>query len=560
LNTASTSADRTLRPLDEAWAKLLGACRLYAEGHRGLQEFEAKFHQALRAVLATSGGVLACKVTPVGVMVEGTLLLEATNARESLTRPLFLEGIQAIRFSTEANAEEAGRFIRMWDRALLRQLPPEQTLASWCWEAGFAGIEVVAVESLANLSPSEAAELARLDERASELAQRAMGAPVVPPRPAAPTPTVQLAAMVGVEPDEAEDAVGHPGVAALSPHELTALRNEYRRVLPDGLERGVPMILRLLPWATPAETTQATQWISGILEQVATRKDPMALPRVLRQLAQMCTAAGPTQPHARALMDILLTQDGPVLRQLMDAVGDGAQRPLLERVVAEVPAELLHLWTGLLLKLDPGPQRTRMAGVLVKRQVPASLLVALLPRCTAQDLGWLALFRVVPAVWGPLSAALRQHPSAEVRLHALQALEPWELAGAAGELTSLLAAPEAGVRQAALQLVVAGRVGGAAPAVAQSLLAHPPHAEAVLLMQTLADLKATQVAGDLVTYVESEKSPELREQAVLRLGVIGDATCLPHLRRWGRGWFAPRRIKDACRAAVVAIEQRGGNA
>src|SRR5690242_8454490 len=116
--------------------RALNAHRFYAEGNARVAEFHQKLCAALQHYHSVSGGAAVLHVRSTGLLVGEVPVAEFDSVRDSLTRPLFLEGVREILLQPGLELEPLGAFVLMWHRALHRSLSSEHDFCTSFWEYG----------------------------------------------------------------------------------------------------------------------------------------------------------------------------------------------------------------------------------------------------------------------------------------------------------------------------------------------------------------------------------------------------------------------------------------
>lgn len=540
-----------------SFLRALNGHRFYAEGNVRITEFHQKLWTDLRRYHEVSGGAAVLHVRATALLLGDVTLVESDSARDSLTRPLFMEGVREILLQPGVELEALGAFILLWHRALQRSLPEEHDFRTRFWEYGFEDIELAAaevplgLEAGVDLAVREEALFAALTPRQAE----------APPVRRGFSGKDEWLARLEAEtltPVSLQDLVrsAAPVFTGIPDAELAELRAGLER--PEGglWARGLRMVWELLPVSREEERLellgQAEELLAGLVAQGLWAE---LLPGV-QELIRDARATHSRLADVQALTRLFLKEH--VRGALAAAVAARpAELPRLLELLDALPRDALLAGPELLFALPSPESRAVLAKLLVRRGVPLGALAARVASLGEADLEWLQPLRETGPDAQPLTVALLGHPLPAVRTAVLARLSAREVEVHRAAVLKALADGAAGVRHAALTVVSQHRLEAAVGMLVGRLQAPLEAGERKAILKVLAELGGAAAAAALRAAFEREQDLELKAHCARCIGLLGDPRARPLLEAVVQKPFAPKPLRDACKRALAQLAPVG---
>ncbi|AKF87227.1 hypothetical protein MFUL124B02_39770 [Myxococcus fulvus 124B02] len=557
------TAEEAATEVGHALNKVLGAYRFYAEGHAALAEVQQRLGECVSRYHAVTGEAVVLHIRSSALLLGDVVLVESASAKDSVTRPLFLEGVQEVLWQPGVEAEELGAFLSMWHRALQRTLPPEYDFYTWFWERGFEDIELVVAEVPASAETGESAQTeAQLAEREEQLfadLTRRQSSGSGRRRPVGHDEWLARLEAEVLAPVSAQDLVrsGAPAFEGASDAEVAELRAllERERGGAGVHERSVWMVWGLLAVCREEERVALLGWMEELLSGLVSHGRWAELSQVVQGMTRDARASGARAPDLYAVTRLFFL-DAPRFALAQVTAQPGMLLRVLE-LLSALPRDALQGATDLLFELPAPEARGALAKLLVRRGVSLGVLVTRAASLGEKDLDWLQFLRESGPEAQPLTAALLAHPRSEVRTALLSRLHPRDIEPQRSALLRLLADPDAGVRGAALVLLVRHGVDAAVGPLVSRLEVKLEARERMAVLRALADLGGPLAGAALRTAFEREQDVELKAHCARCIGVLGDPRARPLLEAVASKLFAPRVLKQACREALAQLAPVG---
>ncbi|NTX60502.1 HEAT repeat domain-containing protein [Myxococcus sp. CA051A] len=543
--------------------KVLGAYRFYAEGHAALVEVQQRLIEAVRRYHEVTSEAVVLHVRSSALLLGDVVLVESASAKDSVTRPLFLEGVQEVLLQPGLDSEELSAFLGMWHRALQRTLPPEYDFYTWFWERGFEDIELVVAEVPASAETGESAQAeAQLAEREEQLfaeLTRRQSSGSGRRRPVGHDEWLARLEAEVLAPVRAQDLVRSeaPAFAGASDTELAELRALLERERGgEGVhERSLWVVWGLLAVCREEERSELLAWMEELLSSLVSNGRWTELSQVVQGMTRDARASDARTPDLYAVTRLFFRE------KTRFALAQATAQPgLLLRVVelvSALPRDALQGVTDLLFELPSPEARGALAKLLVRRGISLNILVARASSLGEADLDWVQFLRESGPESLPLTAALLGHPRPEVRAALLSRLSPRDVEAQRSPLLKLLADPAVGVRGAALVLLVRYGVDAAVGPLVSRLDARMELRERMAVLRALADLGGPIAGAALRSSFERAQDIELKTHCARCIGILGDPRARPLLEAVANKLFAPRNLKQACREALAQLAPVG---
>ena len=546
--------------------KVLNGYRFYSEGHASLVDFQQRLHEAVRRYHDVTGQAAVLHVRSSALLLGEVTLVESASAKDSVTRPLFLEGVQEILLQPGLELGELCAFLGMWHRALQRTLPPEHDFYTLFWEHGLEDIELVVAEvpSAQDGNPETARDEALLAEREeqlfSELTRKQAGGGGRR-RPVGHDEWLARLEAEVLAPVSAKDLLrgSAPAVAGTNEAEVAELRAglERERGGEGVLERSLRTVWELMAVCREEERPALLGWAEELLMGLSAQGRWAELLQAVREMTRDARASGTRTPDLYALTRLFLHQEG--LRLTLASATDrpGELAPVMALLDA-LPRDALQAGPELLFGLQAPAARAALAKLLVRRGVALGMLVARASALREVDLEWVHPLRESGPEAQPLTAALLAHPLPGVRVAVLSRLGPREVETHRSLVLKSLADAAPTVRGAALTLLVSHRVEAAVGPLVTRLESGLEPKERMAVLRALAELGGPIAAAALRAAFEREQDTELKAHCARCIGTLGDPRARPLLEAVAQKLFAPRALRQACREALAQLAPVGG--
>lgn len=528
--------------------RVLDGMRIYPKGHQTLLGYQQGLFDRLTSALAQEHDELALTVTPLGFSVHGTIVNKADKLADSITHPLYLDGVKRLAVIRGLTAVELARFMQLWRDTLDEQLGDTHTFSTRVWEDDFEFIEIIsldtfgdgakgpdgrsgkerlqlAIDALAGKadgmgSSGEGGEARKLRRMAHVTAEdlRQLKARGIPQLSEA-----DLQRMAGGE------RVKPPG---LTEPELLALVTELLSQHDKVVERVFDALFLVSTESTPAEQDSLANALAivllamtragrldrirdNLMRQVndARKGDPLLIDARMSTLARLLKAL----------------RNSELLGNIITALDDPTQRDAAATVLKFLPAHstgLLLDWLGVVEQADG----RKLVGDIIIAQKPD-------PADLAARIGWsdqeLAheLLRIAtplgPASW-PVRKAALAHPVQAVQLAALKGLDKPTIAANRTELMPLLLSPATEIRELLFPVFVASGDRAVAPTLCTLLRRQKlDDTEKRRVIIALGTLGGPEASTTLRHVFENDSNVELKISAAGALANMGDEKARP---------------------------------
>ncbi|RJS21870.1 hypothetical protein DRW03_16190 [Corallococcus sp. H22C18031201] len=563
LAPAASATAPTPRPeevaaeVGHALNKVLGTYRFYAEGHSALEDVLQRLSEAVRRYHDVTSEAVVLHVRASTLLLGEVVLVEATSPKDSVTRPLFLEGVQEILFQPGLELAELSAFLGMWHRAQQRALPAEYDFYTWFWEQGFEDIELVVAEvpTTTDAGAESAQTEALLSEREEQLftaLTRRQGTGSGQRLTVGHDEWLARLEAEVLAPVHAEDLkrTGAPAFTGASEAEVAELRALLERERnPDGLhERGLWLVWALLAVCRDEERPALMGWAEELLAGLVSAGRWTALTHVVQGMTRDARAMSARAPDLHAVTRLLLREG---IRTGLAQTSEQAQ--VLE-LLGLLQRDALQGATDLLFEMTSSESRGALARLLLRRGIPLmNVLVTRAASLNVRDLEWVRPLRESGPDAQPLTAALLGHPQPVVRVAIIARLEKRDVDRHRALLLKLLADPNTDVRSETLALLLRHGVEGAVGPLVTRLETRLDRRERMAVVRALADLGGPVAATALRQAFEREQDTELKAHCAQCMGILGDPRARPLLEATARKLFAPRTLKLACREALALL-------
>ncbi|WP_338863178.1 HEAT repeat domain-containing protein [Myxococcus stipitatus] len=562
-DSPARSREEVAEEVGHALNKVLNSYRFYAEGHSALLEVQQRLGESVRRFHDVTGEAVVLHIRSAMLLLGDVVLVEAASAKDSVTRPLFLEGVQEVLLQPGLELEELSAFLGMWHRALQRNLPPEYDFYTWFWERGFEDIELVVAEVPASAETGESAQaeaqLAKREEQLFTELTRRQGSSSARRRPVGHDEWLARLEAEVLAPVSEQDLLrsGAPAFTGSSEAEVAELRAlmERERKGEAVQERGVWVVWGLLAVCREEERAELLGWMEELLSGMVSHGKWAELSQVVQGMTRDARASSVRAPDLH-FVTRLFFREGMRFALAQATTQPGLLLRVLE-LLSTLPRDALQGAPDLILEWPSPEARGALAKLLVRRGISLNVLVARASSLGEKDLDWLQFLRESGPEAQSLTAALLGHPRPEVRAALLARLSPRDVEAQRAPLLKLLGDPSAGVRGAVLVLLVRYGVDAAVGPLVARLDARMEPRERMAVLRALADLGGPIAGAALRSAFEREQDTDLKVHCAQCIGVLGDPRARPLLEAVANKLFAPRALKQACREALAQLAPVG---
>lgn len=563
----------TMKALFRAMSGVFGTSMQYEWGHEQCLARRAAAWEALQAALRE--GHASWELSPFSFNVFGEVLWEPDAAQDSIPYHLFSSGFRTIRLRPSIDRESFERLLRWMSTDPVRDLAPEDDLATIFAEQRLTHVDVTLVNAF------DIELLLEKMEIQTELA------------------TVRASVNAALSDDLDEQAelaelAAEVGTAGLREAEVVALN--FEQSITDLLRPTLHLPLEPQRLAALQEALAVEDWalranavLACALETGAAESDAWLVVDPLRD--RLGAEAQATADLDELLVPLAHRLSDPGLSAALEALNDPAQwahvwaqaeqalrdaapdASAWQRIVVHAPRSVLALRLEAYVANPTGEVGALLRGPLV-RDLPGSerLVEPWFAKVSEPTAGSLMAVLVDVGTDAALSslAKIAKHPSEALRARALAyTLErPSELVF--GEVERLLRSTEPPTRALVIEALQQHRPSGISGRLVHLLREETAHLRPLLerqrllsLLFELAPLDAEQLASGIVRkhgFWPSERRNASRLLATQLLGSYGrSVVALDAVRtceqRW---WWNPGPLREAARTAAGAIEARLG--
>jgi hypothetical protein len=570
-NDAATEISTQIR-------RVLDGIRTYPPGHVTLKNYRAGLLEKLSAQLQEEEEY-SLRVTPMGFSTETRIVNKAEKLTDSITHPLYLDGVQLFTVKRGVTLQELEQLTDMWRATLDGRLGDTHTFTTRFWEANFPHLHVLSVESFSERSGAgEGSQVATamqaVVDELSGVAPKTRLAPLagssgfaggrklvrVTKEDLAILRTQGITEMTEKE-LERYDTNERAPIPGLKPGELTAIAGEVRAEHAKAIERALDAVFATGLNATTDEQQKLRSAFALVLSAMLGANQIDRLRQNLARQVQMARSGDPLELDARF----------SVVTMLMGAIGAAH---IVEPTIAALDDAATREAATVILRFMPGTSAPLLLDWLVVPQTPAGLrafadlVAAMKPQVSdlAPRIGWsdetlaIELLRMAKSLgaaesW-PVREAALAHAAVAVQIEALKELDREVLLAHKLKLLPLLASPVPELRHALFNAFVASKDKGVAPALATLLrrvqLDSAEHKRVLLALGTLGGPEA---CGALRNELVNGKDAELQCLAAYALGNAGDERSRPQLEELANKLFGGGALKQAAKNALKQLDR-----
>jgi hypothetical protein len=570
-NEAATEISTQIR-------RVLDGIRTYPPGHVTLKNYRAGLLDKLTAQL-NQEEEYSLRVTPMGFATETRIVNKAEKLTDSITHPLYLDGVQLFTIKRGVTLLELEQLTDMWRATLDGRLGDTHTFTTRFWEANFPHLHVLSVESFSERSSTgegnqPASALQAVVDELSGVAPKTRLAPLAGSSGFAggrklvrvTKEDLALLRSQGVsEMTEKEleryDSNERARIPGLKAGELATIAGEVRAEHAKAIERALDAVFATGLNATTDEQQKLRSAFALVLSAMLGANQIERLRQNLARQVQMARAGDPLELDARF----------SVVTMLMGAIGAAH---IIEPTVAALDHDATREAATVILRFLPASTAAGLLDWLVVPQTPAGrrvfadLIAAMKPDVAnlAARIGWsdetlaIELLHMAKALGGaqswPVREAALAHAAVGVQREGLKDLDREALLTHKLKLLPLLASPVPELRHALFNAFVASKDKAVAPALATLLrrvqLDSAEHKRVLLALGTLGGPEA---CGALRNELTNGKDVELQCLAAYALGNAGDERSRPQLEELANKLFGGGQLKQAAKNALKQLDR-----
>ncbi len=561
--------------------RVLDGMRIYPKGHKTLLGYQQGLFEKLTAAFGVEHDEVALTVTPLGFAVHGTIINKADVLSDSITHPLYLDGVKRLAVTQGLKEAELARFMLLWRETLDEQLGDTHTFSTRVWEESYDHIEIVSLDSYGDgaKGPDGRTGKERLQYTMDALSGKGSEDDAGPVRAEGfdPRAVTRLKRMTHVSPEDLRQlkARGIPQLTeadlqrmaggervkppGLTDPELQALVKELLSQHDKVVERVFDALFLISTGSTPAEQDALANALSivllamtragridrirdNLMRQVndARKGDPLMIDARMQTLARLLTAL----------------QRATLLDPIVTALDDEKLRDAAITILRFLPTkagQVLIDWLG----VPETPEARKLLVDLAASMKPD-------PNELAVRIGWsdpdLAqeLLRVAGALgaagW-PVRKAALAHAMLPVQVAAVKGLDKQTIGAHRTELMPMLMSPSHEIREALFSTFVASGDRAVAPALCTMLrrlkLDETEKRRVIIALGTLGGPEACTTLRQIF---ESDPSVELKCTAAGALANANDEKARPLLEAAAGKVLFGGPLKKAAQEALKRLD------
>jgi hypothetical protein len=561
--------------------RVLATYRSYAPEHEARRAVTDELFRGLGRFTGAFGD-LVLQITSKAFFFEDEPLVVEEDEEDATTRPLFIEGIQALTFTTALVRPDLERLLVLWHVGANARFPDGRSLATEIWESDFTGIETRMVENFSEGNEGDDGAVKR-QERREELTvalTEGMNARALPGGTVSLSKGLRFVSGADLLPLTMSNATGMSDellerLAAARRNVIDPLTPAERERLITDLTTTETSIVRAhrTLWTIAPDATEADQAsLAALVVRISRRFLEDGSIDLLRQgLTQTLMAARVEPNRAGQIAEFLRPLASPeIVAPLVAALRDATRRGDAAAVLAFLdPASM-----GLVLDriddvVEDDGARTALLDLVARKGTTTELFVRTLAGLStataAQSAAALleTLFKMRPgAVVDVLSVCLA-HASVGVRRAALARVPVDAVPPVAASLAdAFMRDRDADVRRDLLGLLMRAK----SPAAIGPLLSMAQRGDIdvderqsyLRAIAAFGVVAAPLVAGPVRQMFDTEKDIDVRAACVLVLGSVGDDSSRALLETESRRLFGHKTLKTACVEALKRLDARTG--
>jgi hypothetical protein len=580
--------------------KLLDAYRLLDANHPTLPEIESTAWDKASKYL-DQFGELSFELSPISISIEGKVVVEAKRKTDSLSFPLFAEGIHEILFGRSLDARQLHGFIKIWAKACVdinsdEVKKDEVSVTTKIWEADFEAIELVAMQTVQEGSESEGdgdhdrrleiqqamqAVSGTSDGSEGGIGRRLIGGTGGDAGAldfwsrAAETKGVLFKERLALDDESALELLGAELNLPLSSKSIFSLPPSPSSRLSTARIHSMREELQ-----TTWSTTHVDHYITSVfmLAIDATEEEVDALmPALRRVIAKQCEEKSFPQLSAAlhyAKAESLNSSSNrnacyPIIERLLLAINSPRILDMSVDAIdrSDLRDHALHL-LSLLHPVHTHELIQRLDRLNTPPGIKALLQLIASKNPKAQDLAQVAsqskptvaqaVLRMASTINAEDAQLIRRtvlcHPDALIRKNILDGIRPEDVPTNIAEIRTLILDPEIQIREMAMLLAVQVKDEGAIAALASIVSGDFSHEEKKKAVMGIARIGATAAGLSLRKAFLQQKNIELRCVCALALGEMGDQSARSLLEKEAQRVLGRGQLKASCKEALRRLD------
>lgn len=525
--------------------------RMYGEPHSMCRAAEADIFRVVREGLDADES-LVFRFEAQGLVWNDEFVLEDVG-EDSLTRPLFADGVRTFELRFGLPPTELADFVRFWFQAISGRLPPDHSFATLVWEHEFEHVQVGFRAVLTEDGSDQTGERVHAAQRILEGLTTPGTDRVTRTQPVDALGVIQAVPGFSEWTREELDQASIqtlPQTAAPTGYERGKLQQGMRPRSRGAGQRVLWFLWKSMPWVDGPRWLEVEQFLGRIvntlIDEDRIQEIKSALDRVLEDH---------DQPESqRRWISAILT--GSVVDRLVERCDAEESAALLKMVPLERIPRLVRA-----LPNSRGLSRQRLESVIIDRRPSVQTWVGWIADASIDESRvWLSIAsRLSEAHRDALLrvALVSEHP--DVRAAAVDAIRASELDQYRGLLARNLETSKPSEEDCILRLLVRAKDPWGAELAARRLeqpsLTVPERLECI---RCLGSVRGPRALETLIEILESSGPKEERKAAALALSHFDEPRAGSALQHASGGLFADRGLKEACRTALRRRSARSG--
>lgn len=587
LDEADRKENELAAEVSSLFQRVIDGMRTYPPGHVTVKGYTQSLFDRLDALTKNEDQQYGLKVTPLGFATETRIVNQVTKLTDSITHPLYLDGVHRLTIDEGLTFDELMRFMEVWKAAIDNSLGETHTFSTRVWEEDLDTITITTVDSFSEGGISQEAKRAAerykgvVSQLTGEVPMDASGAALDPGGPAGGAGSGGKAkprrmARLTKEDLRALKARGVPDLSehelqrmtqtepsatmGLPPDQLEALGKELHGQHAHQVERAFDTFFNVGLLGTAPEQDRLRTAVELLLQALLKQRRVGTVRDSLMKMMESARSGDPTGMEARfsflaRLMKAI--EIGGVLDPLVAALDDESQREAAMVVLRFLPQQMAN---ALLDRLEK-PQTPAGSAALLEliahlKPDPVELANRLLKSPEPLQVELLKLGVAMGAAGWPVRKAALGLKSKAMQLAAIKGLDKAELLNHKTELLPLLTSPVPEIRHELFGPFVSSHDKAVAPALCTMLRrVQLDAAERKRVLVALGTLGGPEAIGTLRTEFGSLTDVDLKCTVAHALGAAGDEKSRPLLEKEAGRWFGGGPLKDAAKAALKRLDE-----
>jgi hypothetical protein len=550
--------------------RLLSAFRTYQQGHQVVVDFEGRLFERISQVIE-SNGALRLDVRPKSLCVGEDEVFK--DGSDPLCRRLFTEGVHFINFREGVSREEIGAFMWMWHRVRSGKIPPDHSFATVFWEASLKGIEVGFVDTFvegADLDPDKDQIENKKKSREQEVVAVVgmMTARSLPGGGAAGEKTVsiprssllallKLDSISGLTAKDLEqlDQAQRAPPATLAEDDRRALTFEIEAARRDAPRRALCDLWYAAAFAATAERERVLAVARQLIGLLVQEHEYVPLAGALKEIAAAVRADARRAEEFKGWIAAFV--EPKTLTAVAAELDDATRAPQALELLRIIPKSEVGGLVAMLGSLKSDEGRTRLVDLLLARQVTGEQLVGKVGNFEEAILPYLIRLKekMPPDNSNWFVGAMLASTQPGTRRDGVAKIKNTEVAQHRARLLAMIDDPEASVRIPVYRLLAATNEQGALSQMLHRMTAgKADDAEREQLVRAVGRLGGPSAAEALRREFGVAVSLEVKAVCAEMLGNLRDRLAVSALKPQAGAWFGNKRLKQACRQALMQIE------